>query len=155
MSSRGPRRGGGIQKRQRAGRDIDGDVLMGATPKLAPKMKNSHSGKLVELRVTGWSDISDSTRVGNFLERHASKRCTSEIKGAKIIKRQRVAGLALIISIRPEHANAFGKINGFSFTSTSGKSETLNITGPGIRANASTKSPEPTNAPSTAPPCWQ
>lgn len=133
--------GGGIRKHQQQRRDRDGDLVMGATPRAAtarqpakPQTSNA-SRNLTELRVTGWTDDSEIQKVTKFLERHASKRSMGTKTGGippAMIKRSRVTGDTLIISVRPEDVPAFSKINGFSFASSHGNQKMV-ITGPGIR----------------------
>jgi nuclear RNA export factor len=56
-----------------------------------------------------------------------------------MIKRSRVAGDILIISVRPDDVPVFSKINGFSFTSTHGDQK-LSIQGSGVRHRSPTES---------------
>ena len=147
-----PRRDGGIRKRQQQRRDRDGDLVMGATPRVTaarptrPGTKPAASTRqLTELRVTGWTDDAEIPKIVKFLERHASKRSASAKAGgaaASLIKRSRCVEKALIISVRPEDAPVFGKINGFSFASSQG-GQKLSITGPGIRNRSPTESTDP------------
>ncbi|KAK7191560.1 TAP domain-containing protein [Paraphaeosphaeria sporulosa] len=140
-------RGGGIRK-QRAKRDRDGDLVMGAAPRVATAARasgskprasrDSHTAPFTELKVTGWSDDKEVAKLLNFLERHAARRSQKVTKGAvppKMVKRHSAAGTLLKIWVRPEDVPAFGKINGFTFTSAHG-SQKLTITGPGIRSKS-------------------
>ncbi|KAJ4287245.1 nuclear mRNA export, poly(A)+RNA binding protein [Kalmusia sp. IMI 367209] len=146
-------RGGGIRK-QRAKRDRDGDLVMGAAPRVSPapraqraagpgpRPRNTPTAAFVELKVTGWTDDKELSKLINFLERHAARRSPNASKSSlppKMIKRHRVAGTVLTISVRPEDVTAFSKINGFTFTSTHG-TQKLNIAGPGIRSKSPTAS---------------
>ncbi|KAH7123837.1 hypothetical protein B0J11DRAFT_580600 [Dendryphion nanum] len=155
MPATGPRRRGGIRKHTR--HDRDGDLVMGSaattTIRTSAKTRTPHGSNLTELRVTGWSDPTEITRITQFLERHASKRSTTAVKGGpspNIIKRSRVSGETLNIFVRPDDVNAFGKINGFSFASSHG-SQKLTITGPGIRSKSPTESTSTTTTTTTAP----
>lgn len=142
-------RGGGIRK-QRAKRDRDGDLVMGAAPRVAtasrasrgsgsaPRARDSHTAPFTELKVTGWTDDKEVAKLLNFLERHASRRSQKAHKGSvppKMVKRHSAAGTLLKIWVRPEDVTAFSKINGFTFTSAHG-SQKLTITGPGIRSKS-------------------
>lgn len=139
-------RGGGIRK-QRAKRDRDGDLVMGAAPRVTaatrasgskPRNRDSHTAPFTELKVTGWSDDKEVAKLLNFLERHAARRSQKATKGSvppKMVKRHSAAGTLLKIWVRPEDVPAFGKINGFTFTSAHG-SQKLTITGPGIRSKS-------------------
>lgn len=141
-------RGGGIRK-QRAKRDRDGDLVMGAAPRVATAARASssktpranrasHTAPFTELKVTGFSDEKEVAKLLNFLERHASRRSQKVTKGAvppKMVKRHLAAGTLLKIWVRPEDVSAFGKINGFTFASTHGNQK-LTITGPGIRSKS-------------------
>jgi hypothetical protein len=140
-------RGGGIRK-QRQKRDRDGDLVMGAAPRVATaarasgsksRNRDSHTAPFIELKVTGWTDDKEVAKLINFLERHAARRSPKATKGSvppKMVKRHLAAGTLLKIWVRPEDVTAFGKINGFTFTSTHG-TQKLTITGPGIHAKSS------------------
>lgn len=139
------RRGGGIRKHQQQRRDRDGDLVMGAAPRVTPirnakgPATSNHSRSLVELSVTGWNDAEDISKVTKFLERHAAKRSAgSKIGGlsSTMIRRHRVVGDTLIISVRPDDVPAFGKINGFSLPSKDGSTQKLRITGAGVRSRS-------------------
>lgn len=148
-------RGGGIRKQRAkrdAKRDRDGDLVMGAAPRVAAaptarteraaasgsRSRSTPTAGFVELRVTGWTDDKEMTKLINFLERHSSRRSPNASKSSlppKMIKRHRVAGTTLTISVRPEDVSAFNKINGFTFSSQHG-TQKLTIAGPGIRSKS-------------------
>ena len=143
-------RNSGIRKHQQR-RDRDGDLIMGAAPRVSPARpspRNASSGPrasstptagFTELKVTGWTDEKEMTKLLAFLERHSSRRSPNASKGGnvppKMIKRHRVSSSdhVLTISVRAEDVVAFNKINGFTFTSVHG-TQKLNIVGPGIRS---------------------
>ncbi|KAJ4345772.1 nuclear mRNA export, poly(A)+RNA binding protein [Didymosphaeria variabile] len=139
-------RGGGIRK-QRQKRDRDGDLVMGAAPRVAtaargsgskPRTRESHTAPFTELKVTGWTDDKEVAKILNFLERHAARRSQKTTKGSvppKMVKRHSAAGTLLKIFVRPDDVPAFGKINGFTFNSAHG-TQKLTITGPGIRSKS-------------------
>ena len=144
-------RGGGIRK-QRQKRDRDGDMVMGSAPRVAsaprgsrasgsgPRSRDSHTAPFTELKVTGWTEENEVNKIVNFLERHAARRSQKASKGAippKMVKRHKASGTTLTIFVRPEDVTAFGKINGFTFTSSQG-SQKITITGPGIRSKSPT-----------------
>ncbi|KAF2636113.1 hypothetical protein P280DRAFT_473263 [Massarina eburnea CBS 473.64] len=145
-------RNGGIRKHQRQRRDNDGDLIMGSAPRVAAAARparGAHSGSshkttgtptpgFTELKVTGWTDDKEMTKLINFLERHSSRRATNANKShppPRMIKRHRVTDTTLTIWVRPEDVTAFSKINGFTFTSAHGSLK-LTITGPGIRSRS-------------------
>ncbi|ORY19402.1 hypothetical protein BCR34DRAFT_551986 [Clohesyomyces aquaticus] len=135
--AQGPRRGaGGIRKRGRV--DRDGDLIMGAAPKVAarpsgPRSTASapNSATLMDLKVSGWTDESDVPNLIKFLEKHATKRKPSARHGGPnsnaMIRKHRIEGTDLIIRVRPEDLVPFGKVNGFSFTPQDGCSVKLLI----------------------------
>jgi nuclear RNA export factor len=61
-----------------------------------------------------------------------------------LIKRSRLTKDTLIISVRADDVEPFGKINGFQFTSKHGPQK-LNIMGPGIRSKSPKDAVAPTN----------
>jgi hypothetical protein len=145
----------GIRKHQR--RDREGDVIMGAAPRVTParpsprdntttssgpRASSTPTAAFTELTVTGWTDNKEMTKLIGFLERHSSRRSPKASKGntmpPKMIKRHKVStsGNVLTIFVRPEDVSAFSKINGFTFTSEHG-AQKLNIAGPGIRIKES------------------
>lgn len=146
MPASAARRGGGIRKHQHQRRDRDGDLLMGATPRVSTprasqKPQHSNSSRtMTELRVTGWTDETDIPKITQFLERHAAKRSPSAKTGGglapNMVKSSRVAGDVLTIKVRPEDVPAFSKINGFSFTSATNGTQKLVIAGLGIRSRS-------------------
>ncbi|KAF2270684.1 hypothetical protein CC78DRAFT_528425 [Lojkania enalia] len=131
-TSRRPR---GIQKRRL---DRDGDAIMGAAPqvKSARPPVSKSSTTLTDVKVTGWTDATEITRLTQFLERHASRRRPNATKSgppaSHIIKKSRVEGNVLTLRVLPDDVVAFSKINGFTFNSHHG-SQKLSITGPGVR----------------------
>lgn len=144
-------RNGGIRKHQQR-RDRDGDLIMGAAPRVSParpsprnapssgpRASSTPTAAFTELKVTGWTDDKEMTKLIGFLERHSSRRSPNASKGnsmpPKMIKRHRVSTSdnVLTIWVRPEDVTAFSKINGFTFTSVHG-TQKLNIVGPGIRS---------------------
>jgi nuclear RNA export factor len=139
------RRGGGIRKHQQVRRDRDGDLVMGAAPRVTAtkpyqKPQTGHARSLVELKVTGWTEASEVEKLTKFLDRHAAKRSTGGKSGGlapAMIKRSRVNGDMLVLSVRPEDVPAFSKINGFSFPSAKGQQK-LHISGPGVRSRSPT-----------------
>lgn len=150
------RRGGGIRKHQQR-RDRDGDLVMGAAPRVASGRQpqkpqtSAASRNLTELRVTGWTDESEIPKITKFLERHASKRSMGAKSGGvspTMIKRSRVTGDMLVISVRAEDVPAFSKINGFSFVSSHG-SQKLTIVGPGVRSKSPTDNTTNSNSQSS------
>ncbi|KAF2786426.1 NTF2-like protein [Melanomma pulvis-pyrius CBS 109.77] len=138
------RRVGGIRKHQR--RDRDGDLVMGTAPRVSPATRHpprsqqsaSHGSNYTELRITGWTDEKEIPRLIQFLERHSSRRSPNPSKGGVppiMVKRSKVVGNVLTISVRPDDVIAFSKINGFSFASAHGNQK-LNIAGTGIRSRS-------------------
>lgn len=145
-------RNSGIRKHQQR-RDRDGDLIMGAAPRVSParpsprnanssgpRASSTPTAAFTELKVTGWTDDKEMNKLIGFLERHSSRRSpNASSKGStmppKMIKRHRVSSSdnVLTIWIRPEDVTAFSKINGFTFTSVHG-TQKLNIVGPGIRS---------------------
>jgi hypothetical protein len=141
-----PRNGGGIRKHQQQRRDRDGDLIMGAAPRVSPARpvpRNANTSTptaaFTELKVTGWTDEKEMTKLIGFLERHSSRRSPNASKNTipKMIKRHRVSSSDNILTIwvRPEDVAPFGKINGFTFSSVHG-SQKLHIAGPGIRSKS-------------------
>lgn len=142
-------RGGGIRK-QRQKRDRDGDLVMGAAPRVAApsrgrtpgtgRSRDTHTASFVELKVTGWTDNKEMTKIINFLERHASRRSNNASRGSippKMVKRHKVNDTTLTIFVRPEDVTAFNKINNFTFSSAHGNQK-LTIAGQGIRSKSPT-----------------
>ncbi|KAF1975654.1 hypothetical protein BU23DRAFT_529464 [Bimuria novae-zelandiae CBS 107.79] len=144
-------RGGGIRK-QRQKRDRDGDLVMGSAPRVAtparggrgsgsgPRSRDSHTAPFTELKVTGWTDDKEMSKILSFLERHAARRSHNASKGSippKMVKRHKATGTVLTIFVRPEDVTAFNKINGFTFSSAHG-TQKLTIAGPGIRSKSPT-----------------
>jgi hypothetical protein len=144
-------RNSGIRKHQQR-RDRDGDLIMGAAPRVSParpsprnannsgpRASSTPTAAFTELKVTGWTDDKEMSKLIGFLERHSSRRSPNASKGntmpPKMIKRHRVSSSdhVLTIWVRPEDVTAFSKINGFTFTSAHG-TQKLNIVGPGIRS---------------------
>lgn len=120
---------------------------MGAAPRVSPARahsapsgprNNTHTAPLTELKVTGYTDKAESTKLLNFLERHSARRSPNASKGnvpPKMVKRHRVGEDALTLWVRPEDVVAFSKINGFTFNSVHG-TQKLTISGPGIRSRS-------------------
>ena len=106
----------------------------------APRSRDSRTAPFTELKVTGWTDDKEMSKIISFLERHAARRSQNIAKGSippKMVKRHKVSGTLLTIFVCPEDVSAFGKINGFTFSSTHG-TQKLTITGPGIRSKSPT-----------------
>lgn len=169
------RHGGIRKHQQQQRRDRDGDIVMGAAPRSgtssaprnadgtkgprparpAPRnnAENGHdparpANSLAEVKVTGWTESSEIGKLINFLERHSARRSQKATRGGvhpKMIKRHEVSGSVLRLFVRTDDVTPFGKINGFTFTSSAG-SQKLRITGPGIRTKSSNESPPPTTA---------
>lgn len=149
-------RKGGVRKLQQK-RDRDGDISMGAAPSLGAPTRggrgnrggnrtagNKNNGTatpgFTELKVTGWSDTKEMSKLLGFLERHSSRRSPNVAKNGvppKMVKRHRITDTTLTIWVRPEDVTAFNKINGFTFASEHG-SQKLTIAGPGIRSKSPT-----------------
>ncbi|CAI6284498.1 unnamed protein product [Periconia digitata] len=129
-------------------RDRDGDLVMGDNSSARPKPARIQHDKprpqtdkgFGELKVTGWTDTKEMSKLLGFLERHSARRSPNLAKNGvppKMVKRHRVHDTVLTIWVRPEDVPAFNKINGFTFTSTHG-TQKLTITGQGIRSKSPT-----------------
>ncbi len=147
-------RNSGIRKHQLR-RDRDGDMIMGAAPRVSParpvqrnttngsghlgtRLNHTNTPAFTELKVTGWTDDKEMTKLIGFLERHSVRRSLNASKSSippKMIKRHRVSENVLTIWVRPEDVTPFSKINGFSFASVHG-AQKLTIVGPGIRSRS-------------------
>ena len=89
---------------------------MGAAPRIAApsrgsrapgtgRSRDAHTAPFTELKVTGWTDNKEMSKIINFLERHASRRSNNTSRGSippKMVKRHKVNDTTLTIFVRPE-----------------------------------------------------